>query len=70
MPHERWFSFDPEAWVQQRTDELSHHPHNGKATHQLIKDNLHLTPIYGGFIDSKGPAILPLDRRQNRALCR
>ena len=24
-------------------------------THQLIRENLHLTPIYGGFIDSKGP---------------
>jgi tRNA uridine 5-carboxymethylaminomethyl modification enzyme len=28
-------------------------------THQLIKDNLHLTPIYGGFIDSKGPRYCP-----------
>jgi tRNA uridine 5-carboxymethylaminomethyl modification enzyme len=29
------------------------------ATHQLIRDNLHLTPIYGGFIDSKGPRYCP-----------
>jgi len=29
------------------------------ATHKLIKDNLHLTPIYGGFIDSKGPRYCP-----------
>ena len=28
-------------------------------THQLIKDNLHLTPIYGGFINSKGPRYCP-----------
>ena len=28
-------------------------------THQLIKNNLHLTPIYGGFIDSKGPRYCP-----------
>ena len=28
-------------------------------THKLIKDNLHLTPIYGGFIDSKGPRYCP-----------
>jgi len=28
-------------------------------THQLIRDNLHLTPIYGGFIDSKGPRYCP-----------
>ena len=30
-----------------------------KETHQLIKNNLHLTPIYGGFIDSKGPRYCP-----------
>ena len=29
------------------------------ATHKLIRDNLHLTPIYGGFIDSKGPRYCP-----------
>jgi tRNA uridine 5-carboxymethylaminomethyl modification enzyme len=29
------------------------------ATHQLIRDNLQLTPIYGGFIDSKGPRYCP-----------
>ena len=28
-------------------------------THQLIRDNLQLTPIYGGFIDSKGPRYCP-----------
>tara|TARA_Y100001970_G_scaffold47014_1_gene59356 strand:+ start:14645 stop:16606 length:1962 start_codon:yes stop_codon:yes gene_type:complete len=28
-------------------------------THKLIRDNLHLTPIYGGFIDSKGPRYCP-----------
>jgi tRNA uridine 5-carboxymethylaminomethyl modification enzyme len=28
-------------------------------THQLIRDNLHLSPIYGGFIDSKGPRYCP-----------
>ncbi|MFM7170051.1 MAG: tRNA uridine-5-carboxymethylaminomethyl(34) synthesis enzyme MnmG, partial [Cyanobium sp.] len=29
------------------------------ATHQLIQANLHLTPIYGGVIDSKGPRYCP-----------
>ena len=29
------------------------------ATHRLIRDNLHLTPIYGGHIDSKGPRYCP-----------
>jgi len=28
-------------------------------THELIRNNLHLTPIYGGFIDSKGPRYCP-----------
>jgi tRNA uridine 5-carboxymethylaminomethyl modification enzyme len=30
-----------------------------EATHQLIKENLHLTPIYGGFVDSAGPRYCP-----------
>jgi tRNA uridine 5-carboxymethylaminomethyl modification enzyme len=29
------------------------------ATHQLIRDHLHLTPVYGGVIDSKGPRYCP-----------
>ena len=56
--HERWFSFDPEAWVS--SEPMSCHiTRTTGATHQLIKDNLHLTPIYGGFIDSKGPRYCP-----------
>ena len=56
--HERWFSFDPEAWVS--SEPMSCHiTRTTTATHQLIKDNLHLTPIYGGFIDSKGPRYCP-----------
>ncbi len=56
--HERWFSFDPEAWVS--SEPMSCHiTRTTAATHQLIKDNLHLTPIYGGFIDSKGPRYCP-----------
>ncbi|MFM9110534.1 MAG: FAD-dependent oxidoreductase, partial [Prochlorococcaceae cyanobacterium] len=30
-----------------------------EATHRLIRDNLHRTPIYGGFIDSRGPRYCP-----------
>jgi tRNA uridine 5-carboxymethylaminomethyl modification enzyme len=29
------------------------------ATHQLIRDNLHLSPIYGGWVESKGPRYCP-----------
>jgi tRNA uridine 5-carboxymethylaminomethyl modification enzyme len=28
-------------------------------THRIIRDNLHLTPVYGGFIDAKGPRYCP-----------
>ncbi|MEB3224259.1 MAG: tRNA uridine-5-carboxymethylaminomethyl(34) synthesis enzyme MnmG [Synechococcus sp.] len=54
----RWFSFDPEAWVQ-REQMPCYLTRTTPKTHQLIKDNLHLSPIYGGFIDSKGPRYCP-----------
>ena len=55
---DRFFSFDPTAWVS--SEQMSCHLTRTTAlTHQLIKDNLHLTPIYGGFIDSKGPRYCP-----------
>jgi tRNA uridine 5-carboxymethylaminomethyl modification enzyme len=54
----RWFSFDPEVWVER--EQLSCYlTRTTLETHQLIRDNLHLTPIYGGFIDSKGPRYCP-----------
>jgi tRNA uridine 5-carboxymethylaminomethyl modification enzyme len=56
--HDRWFSFDPEAWVSGEAMSC-HITRTTAATHQLIRDNLHLTPIYGGFIDSKGPRYCP-----------
>ena len=56
--HGRYFSFDPASWVS--SEPMSCHiTRTTAATHQLIKDNLHLTPIYGGFIDSKGPRYCP-----------
>ena len=55
---DRYFSFDPEAWVS--GPQLSCHvTRTTAATHQLIRDNLHLTPIYGGFLDAKGPRYCP-----------
>ncbi|APD47709.1 MULTISPECIES: tRNA uridine-5-carboxymethylaminomethyl(34) synthesis enzyme MnmG [unclassified Synechococcus] len=54
----RYFSFDPSAWV--RSEPMSCHlTRTTAATHQLIRDNLHLTPVYGGSIDSKGPRYCP-----------
>ena len=55
---DRFFSFDPAAWVS--GDQMSCHiTRTTAATHQLIRDNLHLTAIYGGVIDSKGPRYCP-----------
>ena len=54
----RFFSFDPAAWVS--GEQMSCHITRTTAeTHQLIRDNLHLTAIYGGVIDSKGPRYCP-----------
>jgi tRNA uridine 5-carboxymethylaminomethyl modification enzyme len=55
---ERWFSFDPEAWVK-REQIPCYLTRTTAATHQLIRDNLHLSPVYGGWVDSKGPRYCP-----------
>lgn len=54
----RWFSFDSEVWIE-REQLNCHLTRTTAATHRLIRDNLHLSPIYGGFIDSKGPRYCP-----------
>ena len=54
----RWFSFDPDLWVE-REQMPCHLTRTTAATHQLIRDNLHLSPIYGGWVDSKGPRYCP-----------
>ena len=55
---ERWFSFDPEAWVK-REQMPCHITRTTALTHQLIRDNLHLSPVYGGWVDAKGPRYCP-----------
>lgn len=57
-PEVRWFSFDPAVWVE-REQLPCYLTRTTPETHQLIRDNLHLTPIYGGFIDAKGPRYCP-----------
>ena len=55
---DRYFSFDPN--IKNHMPQVSCHiTRTTTKTHQLIRDNLHLTPIYGGFIDSKGPRYCP-----------
>lgn len=54
----RWFSFDPTAW-QVREQMPCYLTRTTPETHQLIKDNLHLSPVYGGWVDAKGPRYCP-----------
>lgn len=55
---DRYFSFDPEAWVRGPRSSC-HLTRTTAATHRLIRENLHLTPVYGGFVDAKGPRYCP-----------
>ena len=55
---DRNFSFDPDIKTQMKQVSC-HITRTTSATHELIRNNLHLTPIYGGFIDSKGPRYCP-----------
>ncbi|GAB4547600.1 MAG: tRNA uridine-5-carboxymethylaminomethyl(34) synthesis enzyme MnmG [Pleurocapsa sp.] len=53
-----WFSFDPEVWVE-REQMNCYLTRTTAKTHQIIKDNLHLSPVYGGWVDAKGPRYCP-----------
>ncbi|MGB3518106.1 MAG: tRNA uridine-5-carboxymethylaminomethyl(34) synthesis enzyme MnmG [Elainellaceae cyanobacterium] len=54
----RWFSFDPEAWVE-REQMCCYLTRTTAETHRLIRENLHLSPVYGGWVDAKGPRYCP-----------
>lgn len=54
----RWFSFDPEAWVE-REQMNCYLTRTTPETHTLIRENLHLSPVYGGWVDAKGPRYCP-----------
>lgn len=54
----RWFSFDPEAWVE-REQMNCYLTRTTAETHKIIRDNLHLSPVYGGWVDAKGPRYCP-----------
>ena len=55
---QNWFSFDPSAWVE-REQMNCYLTRTTAETHRIIRENLHLTPVYGGFIDAKGPRYCP-----------
>ncbi|GAP97522.1 tRNA uridine-5-carboxymethylaminomethyl(34) synthesis enzyme MnmG [Leptolyngbya sp. NIES-2104] len=54
----RWFSFDPEVWVDRETMDC-HLTRTTAETHRIIRENLHLSPVYGGWVDAKGPRYCP-----------
>jgi len=54
----RWFSFDPEAWVE-REQMPCYLTRTTTETHRIIRENLHLSPVYGGWVDAKGPRYCP-----------
>ncbi|GMP26653.1 hypothetical protein CsSME_00003006 [Camellia sinensis var. sinensis] len=53
-----WFSFDPEYHIE-RDQMCCYLTRTTKSTHQLIQDNLHETPTYGGWVEAKGPRYCP-----------
>lgn len=57
-PEQRWFSFDPAAHVEREQMDC-HLTRTTAETHKIIRDNLHLSPVYGGWVDAKGPRYCP-----------
>ncbi|MBD1838477.1 tRNA uridine-5-carboxymethylaminomethyl(34) synthesis enzyme MnmG [Coleofasciculus sp. FACHB-64] len=54
----RWFSFDPSVWVE-REQMPCYLTRTTPETHRIIRENLHLSPVYGGWVDAKGPRYCP-----------
>ena len=54
----RWFSFDPMAWSD-REQMPCHLTRTTAETHRIVQENLHLSPVYGGWVDAKGPRYCP-----------
>ena len=54
----RWFSFDPQVWVE-REQVPCYITRTNADTHRLIRENLHLSPVYGGWVEAKGPRYCP-----------
>ena len=57
-PEQRWFSFDPAAHVEREQMDC-HLTRTTAETHKIIRENLHLSPVYGGWVDAKGPRYCP-----------
>lgn len=57
-PDLRWFSFDPEVWVPREQMDC-YLTRTTPETHRIIRENLHETPVYGGWVEAKGPRYCP-----------
>lgn len=57
-PDDHWFSFDSNEWNPRETMQC-YLTKTTEATHRIIRDNLHRTPKYGGFMTSTGPRYCP-----------
>ncbi|CAL8463849.1 g3383 [Coccomyxa elongata] len=57
-PDVRWFSFDSSVHVE-REQMNCYLTRTTAETHAIIRDNLAETPVYGGWVDSKGPRYCP-----------
>lgn len=53
-----WFTFDPELHIE-REQMCCYLTRTTKSTHTMIKENLHETPTYGGWVEAKGPRYCP-----------
>lgn len=49
-----WFSFDTDYHIE-REQMCCYLTRTIVVTHQLIRDNLHETLTYGGWVEAKGP---------------
>lgn len=53
-----WFTFDPDCHIE-REQMCCYLTRTTRSTHELIKENLHETPTYGGWVEAKGPRYCP-----------
>ncbi|KAK7358798.1 hypothetical protein VNO77_00737 [Canavalia gladiata] len=53
-----WFSFDPDLHIE-REQMCCYLTRTTSTTHQIIRENLHETPTYGGWVEAKGPRYCP-----------
>jgi tRNA uridine 5-carboxymethylaminomethyl modification enzyme len=53
-----WFTFDTRLHIP-REQMSCYLTHTNEATHKLIRDNLHESPQYGGWVSSAGPRYCP-----------